>query len=95
MLRKCESSSEEVRTVTLACIMVLHNVCIARGDTIPKNLDLSIDPNTNEKRKREIVRELLQMRECRKVKDTSEKAEKIRDALVEKLWSEKRTGNVS
>ena len=94
MLRKCESSSEEVRTVTLAC-MVLHNVCIARGDTIPKNLDLSIDPNTNEKRNSEIVRELLQMRECRKVKDTSKKAEKIRDALAEKLWSEKRTGNVS
>ena len=69
--------------------MVLHNICIERKDTIPKKLDLSIDPSTNEKRNRATVRELLQMRFCRKIKDTSTEAGKIRNGLVEKLWLEK------
>ena len=77
----------------LAC-MVLHNICITRKDNIPKTLDLSIDPSTNEKRNRETVRELLQMTACRKVRDTSVEAGKNRNALVEKLWLEKETGNV-
>lgn len=93
LLRKCESSSEKVRMNVLAC-MVLHNICLTRKDTIPKKLDLSIDPSTNEKRDRETVRELLQMRACRKIKDSSVEAGKVRSALVEKLWLEKETGKV-
>ena len=31
LLRKCESSSEEVRRCTLACV-ILHNICIDNGD---------------------------------------------------------------
>ena len=93
LLRKCESRSEDVRTATLAC-MVLHNICILRKDTIPKKLDLSIDPSTSQRRDREVVRELLQMRACQKMKDTSKEAGKIRDALVEKLWSERETGDI-
>ena len=49
LLRKCESSSEKVHINALAC-MVLHNICIGRKDSIPKKLDLSIHPSTNEKR---------------------------------------------
>ena len=85
--------SEKVRMNVLAC-MVLHNICLTQKDTIPKKLDLSVDPSTNEKRDRETVRELLQMKACRKVKDTSKEAGKIRSALVEKLWLEKETGEV-
>ncbi|CAB4021662.1 Hypothetical predicted protein [Paramuricea clavata] len=48
LLRKCESSSEKVRINVLAC-MVLHNICLTQKDTIPKKLDLSVDPSTNEK----------------------------------------------
>ena len=49
---KNESNKERVRTVTLAC-MVLHNICIERGDSIARKLDLSVDPSTQEKRDRE------------------------------------------
>jgi hypothetical protein len=94
LLRKCESNSTNVRTFALAC-MVLHNICLSRGDTMPKKLDLTIDPLTNEKRDRVKVRELLQMRNCSKVKDSSSQAEKIRAALTNKLWLENETGQIS
>ncbi len=93
LLRKCESSSANVRTFALAC-MVLHNICLALGDTLPKKLDLTIDLATNEKRNREKIREVLQMRNCAKVRDSSAQAEKIRAALTEKLWLEKKTGQI-
>ena len=32
---------------SLAC-MVLHNICIERGDSIARKLDLSVDPSTQE-----------------------------------------------
>ena len=63
-----------------------------RGDTISSKLDLSIDPMTNQKRDSKVVRELLQMRACSKIKNTSKQGEKVRNALVEKLWLEKQTG---
>lgn len=50
LLRKCESARDQVRTTTLACL-ILHNVCI----------DLTLDPNTQARRPREEVRKLLQM----------------------------------
>ena len=70
LLCKNESNKDLVRTVTLAC-MVLHNICIERGDSISRNLDLSVDPTTQEKRDREKIRKLLQMTDCRSSKDTS------------------------
>ncbi|XP_028417137.1 protein ANTAGONIST OF LIKE HETEROCHROMATIN PROTEIN 1-like [Dendronephthya gigantea] len=91
LLRKCESDSKNVRIFALAC-MVLHNICINLGDTMPKKLDLTIDPTTSEKRDREKIREILQMTNCSKVNNSSPLAEKIRMALVEKLWLEKETG---
>ncbi|CAB3995080.1 Hypothetical predicted protein [Paramuricea clavata] len=42
LLRKCESTSTNVRTFALAC-MVLHNICLTLGDTMPKKLDLTVD----------------------------------------------------
>jgi len=35
LLRKCESSTEVIKVMTLACV-VLHNICIDRGDTMCK-----------------------------------------------------------
>ena len=92
LLRKCESSAENVRTFALAC-MVLH-VCLAMGDTIPKKLDLSIDPDTNEKRNREKIREVLQMRNCTKARDSACQVESVRAVLTEKLWLGKETGQI-
>ena len=88
LFRKNENNKERVRTVTLAC-MVLHNICIERGDSIARKLDLLVDPSTQEKRDREEIRKLLQMTDCRSSKDTSAEAVKVRDALCEKLWVEK------
>ena len=61
--------------------MVLHNICIERGDSISRKLDLSVDPTTQEKRDREEIRKLLQMTDCRSSKDTSDEAVKVRDVL--------------
>ena len=44
LLRKCESTPEEVKIATLACIF-FHNICIEHGDTIPTKLDLTIGPH--------------------------------------------------
>ena len=91
LLRKSESSQDNVRITTLAC-MVLHNICIAR-DAISKKLDLSLDAN-GQKRNREEIRKLLQMRNCSSIRDVSLEANKVRNALCEKLWLEKETGKV-
>lgn len=93
LLRKCESSKEEVKTATLAC-MVLHNVCIDRGETLSKKLDLTLDPVTNQRRDRNRIREILQMLPCEKVRDSCQQADIIRNALADKLFLEKQTGIV-
>ncbi|XP_046854710.1 protein ALP1-like [Xenia sp. Carnegie-2017] len=92
LYRKCESNRKSVRMTVLACL-VLHKICLMKKDTISKKLDLSQDPGKSETRDRDSVRELLQMRACPKVRDTSKEAADIRNALVEKLWLEE-TGEV-
>ena len=94
LLWKSESSKVHVRAATLACI-VLHNICIERGDSISRKLDLSIASDTQEKRSREDIRKLLQMRECRSVRDVTSEATRVRNVICEKLWLEKETGEVS
>lgn len=86
-------TQEKIASTILTC-MVLHNICINQGDTIPRALDITIDPATNGRRDRARVRELLQMRSCEKMRDTSHQADKIRNALTEKLWLEKQGGEV-
>ena len=93
VLRKCESSADQTKMVMLTCI-VLHNMCIQYGDAMSKKCDLSIDPVTNEKRDRETVRSLLQMRSCRKLRGTSAEGSKNRIALTRKLHDEKVTSKV-
>ena len=61
LLRKSESNHFEVKMATLAC-MVLHNVCLEQGDTLPAKLDLTIDTLTNEKRDRTTIRDVLLMK---------------------------------
>ena len=66
-----------------------------QGDTISQKLDLSNESNGQEKRSREEIRKLLQMTDCPSVRDVSFEASKVRNALCEKLWLEKETGQVS
>ena len=93
LLRKCECSREEVRAATLEC-MVLTNVCLERGETMSKKLNLTIDPKTNQRRDRERIRELLQMTSYGKIRDSGHQANAIRDPLAEKLFAEKESGEV-
>ena len=88
LLRKCESSPEEVKLASLACI-VLHNICIDRGDAISQKLDPTRDPSTAELRDRATIRRHLQMRDCPKIRDTCPQATHIRNVLVEKFWRER------
>lgn len=87
LLRKSESEVDQVKTTALACI-VLHNICIDKGETLSKKLDLTLDPLTNERRDWATIRNQLQMRACNKIKNTNAQAERIRDTLCEKLWEE-------
>ncbi|XP_046863059.1 protein ALP1-like [Xenia sp. Carnegie-2017] len=93
LLRKNEGNMDHVRISVFAC-MVLHSICIMRGDTISKKLNLTFNHDNNKRRDREEVRKLLQMRKCQKTTDVSKEAKKIRNALSDKLWTEKETGKV-
>lgn len=86
LYRKSECNEDTMKAITLACI-VLHNICIDYDEAFPMQLDLI--NNTEGRRNRETVRELLNMRSCTKVKDTSVQAGKVREALKEKVWKEK------
>ena len=88
LLRRNESGPHEAKTATLTC-MVLHNICIEKGDTISRNLDLTIDPQTNERKPRQAIRDQLHMTACNKVVDTCIQAGRIRDTLTDKLWGER------
>ena len=48
LYKKCESKPENVKIMTLACV-VLHDVCIDRGHTAPRQWDLSEDPASNKR----------------------------------------------
>lgn len=93
LLRRCECSQENTKKAALACV-VLHNICLEKGDTITREMDLAIDPKTGNRRDRATIRELLQMRACDKIPDTDTRARLIREGLIEKLWLEKQGGGV-
>ena len=89
LMRKSESHHQEVKMFTLAC-MVLHNVCLEMGDTIPSKLDLSIDPATNQTRDRQKIREILHIGVSRKTFEIGGcQANKIRNTLANKFWQER------
>ena len=86
--RKCESNVETVKAMTLACV-VLHNLCIERGDVTLRHWDMSLDPIQNERRPSKIVRETLHMANSPQIPSTSKQAAKIRDTLKMKFHKEK------
>ena len=92
--RKCESRPDNVKILTLACI-VLHTLCIDHRDTALRQWDLSKDPVSNKRRPREEVRELLMMRNCQRVSDTNHQAFRVREALKRKFWLEKQGHGVN
>ena len=49
--RKCESNKETLKIMGLTCV-VLHNLCIDKGDFIARKFDLTFDLMTNKHRVR-------------------------------------------
>ena len=85
LLRRCECNQESTKRAALACV-VLHNICLKKGDTITREMDLAMDPKTGNRRDRATIRKLLQMRACDKIPDTPDtRARLIREGLIEKL----------
>jgi hypothetical protein len=88
LLRKSEGNLYEVKMATLAC-MILHNVCLEKGDTMPAKLDLTIDAVSGEKRDRTAIRDILLMKSSDKnVKLSSEQSEVMRKKITSKLMKE-------
>lgn len=65
------------------------------GENIPKNLDLTVNPATQQRRPRDVIRNLLHMTNSYPIRSTTKSATLIRKALTEKFWKEHETGIVS
>ena len=88
LLRKSESNFQETKLAVLSC-MILHNICLDQGDTLPKKLDITIDATKNQKRDRETIRNMLLMKSnAKSYKSKNSRAIKLRDAIKKKLWKE-------
>ena len=61
ILIKCQR--QPYTTTKILQLPVEHNVCLEKGDTITWEMDLAIDPKTGNRRDRDTVRELLQVRQ--------------------------------
>ena len=46
VFRKCESNKEIIKIYSLICV-VLDNLCIERGDLVPRKFDLTLDHASN------------------------------------------------
>ena len=84
LIRKNECHPDTTTAVALACV-ALHNICIDKGDAIPSGIDLNLDENGRVPSLQ--LRSKLMMVEGT-VRDTTRGAQKIRDALKSKFWSE-------
>lgn len=54
-----------------------------------RQLDATIDPATNQRRPRDVIRRLLNMTNCLPIRDNCRQASRIRTVLTQKLWREK------
>ena len=83
--RRCESSNDIHKIVALACVL-LHNICIAKGDLIPTKSDLSLDEN-GERLPSVEVRNVLHM--IQGVNDhASPSGKQIRNRISDEFWKE-------
>ena len=79
LYRKCEASQESLKINILACI-VLHNICIEKGDLITQNLDFTYDSVTNRKRSSEELRDILSMETGAYTVENSKGVQSVRKA---------------
>ena len=88
LCRKSENTFSTVKAKTLAWV-VLHNICIRRGDVNLHRWDIQYDAKTTRRRPRELVRQLLHMTQCPPLRDTNRLAENVRSVLAKKFYQEK------
>ena len=88
LYKKCESTTDTMKAKALACV-VLHNICIRKGDINLRIWDLTCDHKTNQRRPSNLVREMLHRNECQRLCDTNKGAERVPDALKDKFFNEK------
>ena len=74
--------------MTLACV-VLHNLCIERGDVMLRHWDMSLDPEQNEGRPTKLGRDMLYVTNSPKIPHSNKQAANTRDALKMKFNKEK------
>ena len=79
-----ESDVATVKIMSLACI-ILHNVYIEMDDDCLTAWNIACDVNTTQRRPRSDVCDVLHMTKCRKISDSSGKAQEMRDHLKNKL----------
>ena len=87
LFRKCESNKETVKLYGLACVM-LHNLCIERGDLVPRKFDLTLDHASNKHLSPEEVRDVLALQSTNQKKfkvNKKSQALKVRKALTNKM----------
>ena len=88
--RKCESNKETVKIMGLTCV-ILHNICIDKGDLVPRKFDLTYDMASNKRRESNELRDLLDLTDSNvKNFETGRLvAVKVRDKITEAFWSER------
>ena len=70
--------------------VVLHNICLEIGDTVARNMDLTVDPSSNKRRVREEVAAILDLIDRNQRNYTGHKtATAIRESLTNFLREEK------
>ena len=75
----------------LVCV-VLHNICIERGDLVPRKFDLTLDHASNKRLSPDEVRNVLVLQNTNQKKfeiNKKSKAEKVRNVLTAKMWKGK------
>ena len=83
LYRKNEVNQHLLKVNVLACI-VLHNICIEKGDSISRKLDLSYDKNDNTRKSPEELRRILKI--------VSSKSS-VRNNICDYLWNKKELYN--
>ena len=87
LYQKCEATQGSLKINTLACI-VLHNICIEKGNLISQNLDFTYDPVTNRKRLSEELRDILNMVTGAYTIENSKGSQSVRKALSDYFWEQ-------
>ena len=74
----------------LACV-ILHNICIDKGDLVPRKFDLAYDIASNKRRESNELRDLLGLThsKVKNFKTGRVVAVKVRDKITEVFWSER------